>query len=76
MEIKMTLDCKGLSCPMPMMKVAKAMKELKSGDTLEMFGTDPGTKTDLPNWCTKSGNEFVEMADLEGGITRMVVKKA
>jgi TusA-related sulfurtransferase len=41
-----------------------------------MFGTDPGTKTDLPNWCTKTGNEFVEMIDLEGGITRMVVKKA
>jgi tRNA 2-thiouridine synthesizing protein A len=61
---------------MPMMKVAKAMKELKSGDALEMFGTDPGTKTDLPNWCIKSGNEFVEMTDLEGGITRMVVKKA
>jgi tRNA 2-thiouridine synthesizing protein A len=76
MEIKMSLDCKGLSCPMPMMKVAKAMKELNSGDALEMFGTDPGTKTDLPNWCTKTGNEFVEMIDLEGGITRMVVKKA
>jgi hypothetical protein len=30
----------------------------------------------LPNWCIKSGNEFVEMTDLEGGITRMVVKKA
>ena len=30
MEIKMTLDCKGLSCPMPMMKVAKAIKELKN----------------------------------------------
>jgi tRNA 2-thiouridine synthesizing protein A len=76
MEIKMSLDCKGLSCPMPMTKVAKAMKELNSGDALEMFGTDPGTKTDLPNWCTKTGNEFVEMTDLEGGITRMVVKKA
>lgn len=76
MEIKMTLDCKGLSCPMPMMKVAKAMKDLKSGEVLEMFGTDPGTKTDLPNWCAKTGNEFVEMTDLEGGITRMLVKKA
>jgi tRNA 2-thiouridine synthesizing protein A len=76
MEIKMTLDCKGLSCPMPMMKVAKAMKELKSGETLEMLGTDPGTKTDLPNWCTKTGNEIVEITDLDGGVTRILVKKS
>ena len=76
MEIKMTLDCKGLSCPMPMMKIAKAMKELKSGEVLEVFGTDPGTKTDLPSWCAKTGNECLGISDLEGGVNRMLVKKA
>lgn len=76
MEIKMSLDCKGLSCPMPMMKIAKAMKELKQGDVLEVLGTDPGTKTDLPSWCTKTGNECLEIADLDGGITRMLIQKA
>ena len=71
----MTLDCKGLSCPMPMMKLAKTMKELKSGDILEMLGTDPGTKSDMPNWCVKTGNELIETSDLEGGVTRMLIKK-
>lgn len=71
----MTLDCKGLSCPMPMMKVAKAMKDLSAGDILEVLGTDPGTKTDLPNWCAKTGNEFIESTELEGGVTRMIIKK-
>ena len=75
MEIKMTLDCKGLSCPMPMMKIAKAMKELKSGEVLEVLGTDPGTKTDLPSWCEKSGNELVESSDLDGGVNRFVLRK-
>ncbi len=75
MDIKMTLDCKGLSCPMPIMKVAKAMKDLSSGDVLEMLGTDPGTKTDLPNWCEKTGNKFLEVTDLEGGVTRMLIQK-
>lgn len=71
----MTLDCKGLSCPMPIMKVAKAMRDLNAGDVLEMLGTDPGTKTDLPNWCEKTGNKLLEVADLEGGVTRMLVQK-
>ena len=70
MEIKMVLDCKGLSCPMPMMKIAKAMKELKSGEVLEILGTDPGTKTDLPSWCEKTGNELLESSDLEGGVNK------
>lgn len=76
MEITMTLDCKGLSCPMPIMKVAKAMKGLNSGEILEMLGTDPGTKTDMPAWCEKSGNEYLECTDLENGVTRMLIKKA
>jgi tRNA 2-thiouridine synthesizing protein A len=75
MEIKQTLDCKGLSCPMPMMKLAKAMKGLQSGEILEMLGTDPGTKSDLPNWCVKTGNELVEQEELDGGVTRMLIQK-
>ncbi|MFH2141553.1 MAG: sulfurtransferase TusA family protein [Bacteroidota bacterium] len=75
MEITQTLDCKGLSCPMPMMKLAKAMKELNSGDVLEMLGTDPGTKSDMPKWCEKTGNILLEQSDIGGGVTRMLIQK-
>lgn len=74
-KIDTVLDCKGLSCPMPMMKLAKTMKGMKSGEVLEMLGTDPGTKSDLPNWCEKSGNLLVEQSDLDGGINRFVIQK-
>ena len=73
--IDKTLDCKGLSCPMPMMKLAKTMKGMKSGEVLEMFGTDPGTKSDIPSWCEKSGNTLLEQNDLEGGVNRFVLQK-
>ncbi|MCD6365930.1 MAG: sulfurtransferase TusA family protein [Bacteroidales bacterium] len=75
MEIKESLDTKGLSCPMPMMKLAKAIKGLNSGDVLEMLGTDPGTKSDLPKWCAKSGNTLLEETDLEGGVFRFLIQK-
>lgn len=76
MEIKLTVDCKGLSCPMPMMKLAKAVKELSSGEVLEMLGTDPGTKSDLPKWCEKTGNIMLEESDMGGGVFRFLIKKA
>lgn len=75
MEIKETLDTKGLSCPMPMMKLAKAIKGINSGEVLEMLGTDPGTKSDLPKWCAKSGNTLLEGTDLEGGVFRFLIQK-
>ncbi len=75
MEIKETLDTKGLSCPMPMMKLAKAIKGLTSGEVLEMLGTDPGTKSDLPKWCSKTGNTLLEESDLEGGVFRFLIQK-
>jgi len=75
MDVKETLDTKGLSCPMPMMKLAKAMKGLNSGDVLEMIGTDPGTKSDLPKWCEKSGNILIEEKDLDGGVFCFYIQK-
>ncbi len=74
-KIDQTLDCKGLSCPMPMMKLAKAMKGLKSEQILEMIGTDPGTKSDLPRWCEKSGNKLLEEGELDGGFFRFLIQK-
>ncbi|MCD6378867.1 MAG: sulfurtransferase TusA family protein [Candidatus Zixiibacteriota bacterium] len=77
MEVKIdeTLDVKGLTCPMPIMKLAKAMKALESGKVLEMLGTDPGTKTDLQPWCNKTGNTLLDESELEGGVFRFVIKK-
>jgi len=60
---------------MPMMKLAKAFKELNAGDVLEMIGTDPGTKSDLPKWCEKTGNELLEEGEVESGVFRFLIKK-
>ncbi len=74
-KVDQTLDCKGLSCPMPMMKLAKAIKGLKSGEVLEMLGTDPGTKSDLPRWCNKTGNTLLDESELPGGVSRFLIQK-
>ena len=60
---------------MPMMKLAKAMKKMNSEEVLEMLGTDPGTKSDLPRWCEKTGNILIDERELDGGIFRFLIKK-
>lgn len=68
------LDLKGLSCPMPILKTKKALQNLKSGQILEVWGTDPGTKNEMPKMCEKEGHEFLGMID-EPGYTRYFIKK-
>ena len=69
------LDARGLSCPMPMLKTKKALKSLKSGQVLEVWGTDPGSKNDIPDFCRKGGNSLVLMEDTDNGYTRYLIEK-
>ena len=68
------LDAKGLSCPMPLLKTKKAMSKLSSGQVLEVQGTDPGSKNDLPGRCQKEGHEFLGTKD-EADFFRFFIKK-
>ncbi len=69
-----TLDCKGLSCPMPILKLAKEFKNIEVGQVLELLGTDPGSKTDIPKWCEKTGNEFLEAIE-ESGVYKYYIRR-
>lgn len=54
-----TLDAKGLMCPMPIVQLAKKVKELESGQVLELVADDVGAKEDVPAWCNRTGNQLV-----------------
>jgi len=69
-----TLDCRGFSCPMPLLKTKKALKKMKPGKILEVLGTDPGSKNDIPGYTNKHGDEFLGFVD-ESGYTRYLIKK-
>ena len=66
------LDCKGLTCPMPILKLSKAVKKIDVGKIIEMLGTDPGSKTDGPAWCDKMGHTLLETAEGDGVYTFFV----
>lgn len=68
-----TLDCRGLSCPMPVLKTKKAIGNMKSGQILEIMSTDPGTKNDMPAFTKRTGHEYLGDKDDEG-FTRLYVK--
>jgi tRNA 2-thiouridine synthesizing protein A len=76
MELKadLTLDAKGLSCPMPLLKTKQFISKIKSGEILEVLGTDPGSKNDLPGWCVRAGHEFLGAKD-ESDFFRFFIRR-
>lgn len=75
LEVARTLDAKGLSCPMPILKTKKEIKNVKSGEILEILGTDPGTRNDIPGWAEKEGHEWLGEKQ-DSGFLRFYVRKA
>ena len=69
------LDCVGLYCPMPIVNVAKKMKELRPGQVLEVLADDAGIKQDMPSWCKTTGNEFLDIEEKDG-VYHVFVRKA
>lgn len=61
----MTLDLKGLLCPLPVVKLAQAVKKVNVGDLIEATATDPGVLADIPAWARTSGNEVVTIEKQE-----------
>jgi tRNA 2-thiouridine synthesizing protein A len=72
--IALSLDLKGLSCPIPIVRTAIAMKGLEPGQLVEIFATDPGSVPDFRAWSKTTRNPLVESGE-EGGVYRFILKK-
>ncbi|MFX0113000.1 MAG: sulfurtransferase TusA family protein [Candidatus Hodarchaeota archaeon] len=72
--IAQTLDAKGLSCPMPVLKSKKAIKGIEIGQVLEILATDPGSMNDIAAWTRTTGQQLLESSE-ENGIYRFLVRR-
>ena len=75
-KIDHELDARGLLCPMPVVKTAKAMRELAPGEVLKLLATDRGSVTDVPAWAETTGNEIVEHHEEDGVFVFLIRKTA
>jgi tRNA 2-thiouridine synthesizing protein A len=69
-----TIDTRGLACPLPVLKVRKAMRGYDPGTNVVVLATDPGAEEDLRAYCEASGSEFLS-AGATGGVYRIVIRK-
>lgn len=54
------LNCKGMLCPMPIIKTMKEIKSMQVGQILRMVSTDKGAPADMHAWARQTGNELLD----------------
>jgi tRNA 2-thiouridine synthesizing protein A len=69
-----TVDARGLQCPMPVIKVSQAIKPLSTGQTVEVIATDKGALSDIPAWAGDMGHTLKEQFE-EDSDFHFVVEK-
>lgn len=75
MAASKNIDCRGLSCPEPILHTKIAIKDLSPGDILEVLATDPGAVDDITSWSQSTGNLLIEQ-DVKDGVYRFLIKKS
>lgn len=60
------LDCRGLNCPLPVLKTKKAIVSLASGDVLKVVATDPGSVADMAAFSRRTKHEIIDQSQGDG----------
>ena len=68
------LDCRGLLCPMPVIRTRQAIDDLSVGQVLELVATDPGSKADIEAWSRQTGHELLAW-ERENEVYRYFIRK-
>jgi tRNA 2-thiouridine synthesizing protein A len=60
------VDARGSACPGPLLEAKKGIGSVAVGNVLEIWSSDPQTKTDLQAWAGKIGHEFLGYLPADG----------
>jgi tRNA 2-thiouridine synthesizing protein A len=70
-----TLDLRGLKCPLPALRVRKALTGLQSGDRIVAECTDPLAAIDIPNLMRQTGDVLEDKTEADGVLSFRIRKK-
>lgn len=66
LEPTITVDAVGLSCPMPVLELAKAIDTVEVGERVHLLASDPAAALDVPVWCRMRQHRLTTREEREG----------
>jgi tRNA 2-thiouridine synthesizing protein A len=74
-QIAQRVDARGLSCPLPIVRTAIAIKALQPGELIEVLATDPGAPKDFVAWARTTGHILLESSSTDGVFRFVLLRK-
>ncbi len=74
-QVDQSLDCKGLACPMPIVKTKKAIDAMQAGQVIEVEATDKGSLADIQGWAKNTGHQYLGTIE-EGEVLKHYLRKS
>jgi len=68
------IDARGAACPGPLLEAKKGMGKVAMGDVIEVWSSDPVTKSDIGAWAGKVGHEFLGVIE-DDGYDRVFIRR-
>lgn len=73
--VSVTVDARGLACPLPLLKAKLALNQLQPGDCLRVLATDAGSRRDFAAFADIAGHRLHHAAE-SAGVYDYVIEKA
>lgn len=74
-EFDLEVDATGLHCPLPLLRLKKALPEIESGQVIKMIATDPAAHLDIGVYSEQSGHKIIEFLKESGKQIFYIQKK-
>lgn len=75
MDVDVEVDARGLLCPLPILRLARALRRASPGAVAVLSATDPAAVEDVNAFCREGGHELLT-TELSGGVFSFRVRKA
>ena len=59
-EFNVEIDAVGLHCPLPLLRLKKALKDMQSGEVVRVMVTDPAAHLDFGVYAEQTGHDIIE----------------
>ena len=74
-EFSLEIDAAGLMCPLPLLRLKKALMTLESGAVLKIIATDPAAHLDFGVFVNQSGHQIIDLTKQDDRQTFYIKKK-
>ena len=73
--VQVEVDCRGLPCPTPVIRLARSIKDVGVGEVVAVAADDVAAATDIPAWCRMRGHEYLGVHVGDDGVPLHLVRR-